>query len=153
MIKMKKIISILAIVFLGATLSVNAQCGKCPSKATCATPKDGKASIALAAPQSVENVKVYYFHATRRCATCEAVESVTKEALKENYGEKVAFQSINIEEDKDNPLVKKYEISGQTLIIINGDNSKNLTNFAFMNARTRPEKLKVKIKSTIDSML
>ncbi len=98
-------------------------------------------------------VQVYYFHATRRCATCEAVEKVTKETLAENYGAKVPFQSINREEEKENPLVKKYEISGQTLLVVKGDQVVNLTNDAFMYARTSPDKLKAKIKETIDALL
>ncbi len=99
------------------------------------------------------DVQVYYFHATRRCATCEAVESVTKEALKEYYSDKVKFESINREEEKDNPLVDKYKISGQTLLILNGDKKVDLTNDAFLNARTNPDKFKSKLKSTIDSMM
>ena len=102
---------------------------------------------------SQSEVKAYYFHATRRCATCEAVEAVTREALKEYYGDKVAFESINREEEKDNPLIEKYKISGQTLLIVKGNKKVNLTNDAFLNARSKPEKLKSKLKSTIDSMM
>lgn len=97
-------------------------------------------------------VEVYYFHATNRCVTCNAVESVTKEALQQYYSDRVSFQSINREEDKSNPLVKKHQISGQTLLVTKGEKTVNLTNFAFMNARTKPEKLKAKIKETIDKM-
>ncbi|MBL7971075.1 MAG: hypothetical protein JNL03_06120, partial [Prolixibacteraceae bacterium] len=97
-------------------------------------------------------IEVVYFHATNRCVTCEAVETVTKEALKEYYGNQISFKSVNRDEDKANPLMKKHKVSGQTLLIIKGDKAENLTNFAFMNARTKPEKLKAKIKETIDRM-
>ena len=60
---------------------------------------------------------------------------------------------INREEEKNNPLIKKHKISGQTLLIICGEKVVNLTNEAFLNARTNPDKLKIKIKSTIDSMM
>lgn len=66
-------------------------------------------------------VKAYYFHATRRCATCQTVEDVSKEAIKEYYGDKVTFESINRDEDKDNPLMTKYKVNGQTLLIVNGN--------------------------------
>lgn len=98
-------------------------------------------------------VKVYYFHATARCATCKAVEDVTQKAIKEYYGKKVVFESINREEDKDNPLIAKHKVNGQTLLVISGDKVVNLTNDAFLNARTKPEKLKEKIKATIDPLL
>ena len=45
------------------------------------------------APQKVVPVEVYYFHATKRCVTCEAVEAVTKEALKEYYGDKIKIKA------------------------------------------------------------
>ncbi|MBU1013853.1 MAG: hypothetical protein KKG99_12695 [Bacteroidetes bacterium] len=103
--------------------------------------------------QNVNQVKAYYFHANTRCVTCKAVEDVAKEAIEEYYGDKVSYVVINREEDKDNPLLKKYEISGQTLLIVKGEKAVNLTNEAFLNARTNPDKLKGKIKSTIDSMM
>lgn len=103
-------------------------------------------------PQKAVPVEVYYFHATNRCVTCEAVEAVTKEALKQYYGNKIALKSINSEVDKSNPLIKKHKVSGQTLLVLKGDKAENLTNFAFMNARTNPDKLKEKIKETVDKM-
>ena len=75
------------------------------------------------------------------------------EAIKEYYGNKVSFVIINREEEKNNLLIKKHKISGQTLLIICGEKVVNLTNEAFLNARTNPDKLKIKIKSTIDSMM
>ena len=143
---MKNVLTTLALLlFIGAN-SLSAQCcdkGKTAdgTKPSCTT------------NQKTTAIKAYYFHATRRCATCEAVEAVTKEALKEYYGDKVAFESINREDEKENPLLKKYKINGQTLIIVKGDEVVNLTNDAFLNARTSPSKFKTKIKATIDPML
>jgi len=98
-------------------------------------------------------ITAYYFHATRRCATCQAVEKVSKEYIEENYAGKVNFISINRDEEQNSELVEKYEIAGQTLLIVSGDEVINLTNEAFLNARTNPEKLQEKIKSTIDARL
>ena len=126
---MKKIIIVLGMILLVGSINVDAQ------------------------TSAKSDVEAYYFHATHRCATCQAVESVTIEALKEYYGEKVSFQSINREKESDNPMIEKYKISGQTLLIIKGDKVVNLTNDAFMNARSNPDKFKAKIKSTVDSMI
>ncbi|GAF03674.1 nitrophenyl compound nitroreductase subunit ArsF family protein [Saccharicrinis fermentans] len=98
-------------------------------------------------------VQAYYFHATRRCATCMAVEKVTAETLNEKYDGKVSFTSINREEDKENPLLAKYKVEGQTLIVVKGDQVVNLTNVAFMNARTNPDKLQDKLVLTVEAML
>ena len=100
-----------------------------------------------------KDVKVYYFHATARCVTCKAVEEVTQKTLKDSYGDKVPFVSIDREKEKDNPLIKKYKVAGQTLLVVEGDNVVNLTNDAFLNARTKPKKLSSKLTSTIDKML
>jgi hypothetical protein len=144
---MEKIISTFSYLFIVGLIAVSAQCCN-NSASSCSNSK-----ITSAQGQDVTEVKVYYFHATRRCVTCQAVESVTKEALKEYYGDRIAFESINREEEKDNPNIEKYKISGQTLLIIKGSDVVNLTNDAFMNARTNPDKLKEKIKSTVDSMI
>ncbi|MCW3806613.1 nitrophenyl compound nitroreductase subunit ArsF family protein [Plebeiibacterium marinum] len=96
-------------------------------------------------------VQVYYFHATRRCATCEAVEKVTKETIDENFLEDVAFVSINRE--KEEKLVEKFKVSGQTLLIVCGDKIVDLTKEAFLNARTNPDKFAGKLKTAIETYL
>ncbi len=112
----------------------------------------GFSSSTAQTKQKEANTEVYYFHATNRCVTCEAVEAVTREALKQYYGDQISLKSINRDEDKTNPLIKKHRISGQSLLVIKGDKAVNLTNVAFMYARTNPDKLKEKIKETIEKM-
>lgn len=147
---MKKLISTLSLIFLIGTMSLSAQC--CGSTvADNATPAEE--TPCCSATTKTSEVKAYYFHASRRCVTCEAVEAVSKKALKEYYGDNVTLESINREEAKNKSLVAQYKISGTALLIVNGDKMVNLTNDAFMNARSNPEKLKSKLKTTIDSML
>lgn len=143
---MKKIISIFSFVLLMSSFTSFGQC--CDSKKGVAL----NTGTECTNPQQKEVIKAYYFHATRRCATCIAVEDVTSKTLSETYGDKILFESIDIEKDEDNSLIKKYKISGQTLLLIKGDKIVDLTNEAFLNARTNPEKLSKKIKKTIDSM-
>lgn len=104
-----------------------------------------------------ENIEVYYFHNTRRCATCEAVESVTKSTLEETYPEQlktgtITFQSLNIEDDKNEPLARELHVSGQTLLFVKNGKKKDLTNDAFLYARSSPEKLQAKIIKTVDNL-
>lgn len=104
------------------------------------------------------NLEVYYFHYTRRCATCEAVESETKKALEENFSElmksgKITFLSINIEEESNQPLIDLYKASGQTLLFVYGDAQTDLTNDAFLNALTKPEKFRKQVKKTVDDLM
>lgn len=146
---MKKLFTILTLIFIAGVYTVSAQC--CDSKLL------ADASITKIessdSKQSNTDVKAYYFHATRRCATCEAVEKVAKETISENYKGKVEFVSINREEEKNKDMVDKYKVNGQTLLLVKGDKIVDLTSPAFMYARNKPEKLEAKIKSTINSML
>ncbi len=144
---MKKLLAIITLILVAGIYTSNAQC--CSKKKKC----DVAGKTTCSEQKADTEVKAYYFHASRRCATCQAVESVTQEALKENYGDKVSFQSINREKQKDNPLLKKYKVNGQTLLVVKGDKVINLTTDAFMYARTSPSIFKKKIKSTIDPLM
>lgn len=145
---MKKIISSFSFILLVGIVAVSAQ-NVDRVKAVQSTDK----KVTAADQKDASQVQVYYFHATRRCATCQAVESVTRKTIEENYGEKVSFASINNEEDKNNPLIEMYGVSGQTLLIIKGDEKADLTNDAFLYARTSPEKFQKKLKAAIDKLL
>ncbi|RLD63371.1 MAG: hypothetical protein DRI95_11775 [Bacteroidetes bacterium] len=106
----------------------------------------------------IKKVEVYYFHNARRCATCQAVEDVTKKSLKELYPEmikagQIVFKSLDIENDNNKTLVKKYKVSGQTLLFVTNSKKVNLTNDAFMYARNNPDKLKAKIQKTVDKIM
>ena len=102
-------------------------------------------------------IEVYYFHNTRRCATCQAVESVTKNTLEESYAKQmetgeITFQSLDLEDDSNEPLARKLNVSGQTLLFVKGNKKKDLTNDAFLYARNSPEKLQAKIIKTVESL-
>lgn len=104
-----------------------------------------------------ETTEVFYFHFTRRCATCEAVEKVTEETLKKNYPEQLkdetlVFVSVNLDDDANTALAEQLKVTGQTLLFVKGDNKKDLTNKAFMYARENPDKLEAAIKETIKGL-
>ncbi|MDA3954431.1 MAG: nitrophenyl compound nitroreductase subunit ArsF family protein [Bacteroidales bacterium] len=105
-----------------------------------------------------EEINVYYFHFTRRCATCNAVEDKTKEILNELYpaqieNKNIVFMSINLEDENSKEIAKILGVSGQALIFSKGDQKVDLTTVGFMNARSNPDKLKEKIKETVDGLL
>lgn len=98
-------------------------------------------------------IMLYYFHATRRCATCESVERVSKETVDKNFDGKVAFKSFNREDQVHKKLVEQYKISGQTLLLIKGDETKDLTTKAFLYAKSDPEKFKKEITTQIEELM
>ena len=104
------------------------------------------------------DVQVYYFHNTKRCATCNAVENETKVALEMFYKDQMTdgtmeFTSLNLEDDQGKEMAQSLRISGQTLLITKGDTHVNLTNEGFMNARTNPSKFHEILKTQIDKLL
>lgn len=106
-------------------------------------------------------VEVLYFHGAQRCATCMAIEKNTKELLEAAYAEqlksgKLVFRSVDI--TKEEALAERYEVSWSSLILVDYDKSgkeraTNLTEFAFGNARTAPDKFKQGLSARITEML
>ena len=113
-------------------------------------PYSGSEKVTVSQANEIE---VYYFHYTRRCVTCQAVETVSGEAVKELYGDTIPFTEYNLDETEGKEKAKELGISGQTLLIVNGDKKINITNEGFMYARSNPEKLKQVISDHITSML
>jgi hypothetical protein len=104
------------------------------------------------------DLQVYYFHFTKRCATCNAVENETRMALETFYSDQVkkgqiSFTSLNLEEEDGKAMAQELNVSGQTLLLVKGNEMVNLTNDGFMNARTKPDKFHEILKSNIDKLL
>lgn len=100
----------------------------------------------------VDITQVVYFHNERRCATCMAVEEVSKELITLLDSASIAFHSYEIGTEEAAKLVKKLEISGQTLLVIGKDTTIDLTNSAFMNARVNPDQYKEELKNALESL-
>lgn len=104
------------------------------------------------------DIEIYYFHFTKRCLTCNAVEAETKLELATNYEEeiadgKIAFNSLNLDEEEGKKIAEDLKVSGQTLLLVKGDTHVNLTNDGFMNARTNPDKFHAILKEQLDKLL
>jgi len=105
-----------------------------------------------------KKVEVYYFHFTRRCETCKAVEAESKKALETLYpaqvkSGQVSFTSINLDDKSSKALAAKCKAEGQSLLIISGNKRIDITDNGFMYARTTPDKLKAVIKAEVDKLL
>ena len=102
-------------------------------------------------------VEVYYFHYTRRCVTCNAVEEVSKKTISESYASQfkkreITFKSVNLDEKSSEAIATKCKAEGQALLIISNGKRIDLTDKAFMYAKSNPEKLKAEIKKAINSL-
>jgi len=140
---MKKlfVLSFALIVMMGS-MSCNAQGAK----------KQGVKAVASA------KVEVYYFHFTRRCMTCNAVEAESKKAIEALYpalvkSGKISFKGLNLDDESSKSLAKKCGAEGQSLLVMSGNKRIDLTSQGFMYARSNPEKLKAELKNAIDPMI
>ncbi len=99
-------------------------------------------------------VEVYYFHATRRCATCNRIEEIAQNVVEQDYGNSdVKFFSINFDEKENKAMVEKYQIGWSSLIIASAGDFEDITDLAFQMAMADPEKLEVRINEVIDAYL
>jgi hypothetical protein len=108
--------------------------------------------------QAASKVEVYYFHFTRRCATCQAVETETAKAIQKLYPAQykkglITFKSINLDEVSSATLANKCKAEGQALLITSGSKRIDLTDTGFMYAHSNPEKLKAGLKKAIDPLI
>ncbi len=106
---------------------------------------------------STSDVNVYYFHFTRRCATCMAVEENAYKAIEALYPNEVkagvySFASLNLDEASTKEIADKLGVGGQSLMIVHGDKKIDITSAAWMAAHD-PDKMKVEIQSGIDKVL
>ena len=91
--------------------------------------------------------KVYYFHNTRRCMTCNAIEKVAKSTLEKSFSKElkegnIVFETYNAEEKANKTLCKEMGVTGSALIVMKGEEKIDLTSKGFMYAVRQPEKLK-----------
>jgi hypothetical protein len=103
------------------------------------------------------NVNVYYFHFTRRCATCLAVEENARKAVEALYPIEVktgeySFTSLNLDEASTNEIADKLGVGGQSLMVVRGNKKIDITSAAWLAAHDS-DKMKVEIKSGIDKVL
>lgn len=100
--------------------------------------------------------KVYYFHVTRRCPTCLAIEKETKKVLKEQpyaaakeNGE-LLFKSFNAENAVNKKLVEELGVTGSALIVVKGEKKIDLTSKGFMYGLKQPEKLREALRTALN---
>jgi len=110
--------------------------------------------------QTMQTAKteVIYFHVTRRCATCQAVENEARNMVDDNYAELakkgvISFKSFNFDEPAGKEAAQRLGVTGQVLLVVKGDVKKDLTAEAFMYALSSPEKVRKILKETIDEMM
>ena len=116
----------------------------------------------LLAQNPTKKLEVLYFHATRRCPTCMAIEENIRKTLDTYFSDQlkkgiIKLTVINVDEDKNKAIAEKYEATGSALFLTKttgGKESKtDLTDYAFSYARNSPDKFISGLKAKINELL
>lgn len=111
-----------------------------------------------------KTIQVYDFHTTNRCITCKAIEANTKYTLDTYFAEElengtITFQVVNIDEDENYELAKKFKASGTSLFlnVIGSEKEKqiDLTAFAFTYGKKQEDfsnRLKNKLEKQLEKL-
>lgn len=105
-------------VFLSACLIACVYGCKHENKQNSANNKLIETSIGKSIADSI-SVYVYYFHGKQRCPTCNAVEEIAKETVKNLCQEigNVHFISVDREEKTNRIITQKFNIISNALIV------------------------------------
>lgn len=112
-------------------------------------------------PQS-DGVEVLCFHGAKRCVTCTAIENGAKEVAETCFAGQIeagdmSFRIIDITQPENAALAEKYEIAWSSILLVRRRDGRetvnDLTQFAFANARTNPDKFKAELKTAIEKLL
>ena len=116
----------------------------------------------LMAQNPTQKLEVLYFHATRRCPTCLAIEENTRKTLDTYFSDQlkngaIKLTVINVDEAKNKAIAEKYEATGSALFLAKttgGKESKtDLTDYAFSYARNSPDKFISGLKDKINELM
>ena len=79
------------------------------------------AGVASPAPApAAERVRVYYLHASFRCATCNSIEAMTKALLDKRFAAALKSGKLTFVEDnfqKDKALAKRFDVSSSCVVV------------------------------------
>jgi hypothetical protein len=119
---------------------------------SCSAQTDQKQESTVAGVSN--QVAVYYFHFTRRCNTCMAVEENSRKAVEELYPEQVksgeyTFKAVNLDEESSKEIAKELGVSMQALLVVHGGIKIDITGEGFMYAHDL-DKLKDEIKKAVE---
>ena len=70
-----------------------------------------------------QQVIAYYFHGTRRCVTCQTIESYTEESLRSEFSDelesgKLVWQPVNVDTPGNEHFVQDYELSTRSVVLV-----------------------------------
>jgi hypothetical protein len=96
-------------------------------------PGDSSFAADSAAPKvSSDYVQAYYFHATRRCATCMKLEQYSRAAIEANFKEQLnnktlRFAEVNFDEPENRHFLQDYNLIYRSVVLVRFKDGKQVT--------------------------
>jgi len=107
-----------------------------------------------------DKLEVYYFHRTGRCSSCLAIGGYVNKTIIEYFSEeikseKIYYQEINIDLQKNKDLASKFQASGSSLFInaIDGENENIENIMEIWNLKNDENKFKSFLRNKINILL
>lgn len=94
-------------------------------------------------------IQLIQFHTEHRCITCNNIEKLSKESIKDN--DAISFVLYNVDDEKNAKVAEQFEATGTSLYLYNSKTkaTKDLTEMAFMYAKNEGEKFKTELQKEI----
>ena len=118
-------------------------------------------SKTLATTDASTRIEVIDFYGTHRCVTCEAIEANARYTVDTYFKDvveqgKLAFKTVNVDEEKNYGIAERFEATGTALFINVIKDGKeqhiDLTSFAFEKGRDK-EVFSSELKGKIEEQL
>lgn len=100
---------------------------------------------------ATSTIQVIQFHSEHRCQTCNLIEKLTRETLQKYPA--IPFKLINVDDKKNEKMAEQFEATGTALFLYNSKTGakKDLTDFAFLNAKSNEKKFKTSLEKEINT--
>lgn len=124
----------------------------------------GKTDNATISSEPVKDdyVEVIYFHGKKRCATCRAIETNTKDVINTIFANEIkngdlVFNIVDISTPEGEAIADRYEVTWSSLFVnrwnAGNETRENITEFAFSNAKSSPDLFKKTLAEKIKQSL
>lgn len=85
---------------------------------TSPTPTVGTPAAVSMPPTAAPRLVAFYFHGTKRCTSCNSIESLTREALKtETEAAQIEIRSVNVDEATNAHFVDEFQLTMRTIVL------------------------------------
>ena len=109
----------------------------------------------------IDKVIVYYFHNTRRCATCLGIQRVIEETIDTGFTKDIEagmleFRELNMEEEPNKKYVQQFQLSFGTMVVAaeaNGETRKWENAGKVWELAQSPDELKAYVEKNIRQQL